>query len=165
METTDGRRVRKAVLFSLILHIILFFFSFAVVGFRPMVMNFLLACIAYSCYLTVREKEIVIYLVLLTIGSFDDMVSLKKDVLGNLQVLGKIINLVTYCLLLYVVGKSYYAFRHAGGLHGRGQQSNLIEDLALAKVKEISAATGGTVLDTLESKLKQKKAIEGDQEN
>ena len=85
-----------------------------------MVMNFLLACIAYSCYLTVREKEIVIYLVLLTIGSFDDMVSLKKDVLGNLQVLGKIINLVTYCLLLYIVGKCYYSFRHAGGLHGRG---------------------------------------------
>ena len=85
-----------------------------------MVMNFLLACIAYSCDLTVREKEIVIYLVLLTIGSFDDMVSLKKDVLGNLQVLGKIINLVTYCLLLYIVGKCYYSFRHAGGLHGRG---------------------------------------------
>jgi hypothetical protein len=40
------------------------------------------------------------------------------DVLGNLQVLGKIINLVTYCLLMFVVGKCYYAFRHSGGLRG-----------------------------------------------
>jgi len=162
VETTDGRRVRKAILFSLVLHILLFFFSFAVVGFRPMVMNFLLASIAYSCYLTVREKEIIIYLVLLTIGSFDDIVSLKKDVLGNLQVLGKIINLVTYCLLLYVVGKCYYAFRHAGGLHGRGTQKDLIEDRALAKVKEIGAASGNKVLNTVESKLRQKKEVVGD---
>jgi len=85
-----------------------------------MVMNFLQASIAYSCYLTVREKEIVIYLFLLVIGSLEDIFSLRKDVLGNLQVLGKIINLVSYCLLLYVVGKCYYSFRHSGGLHGRG---------------------------------------------
>jgi hypothetical protein len=66
--STDGRRVRKSILFALVLHVLLFFFCLAVVGFIPMLANFMLSCWSYSCYLTIREKEIVIYLVLLSVG-------------------------------------------------------------------------------------------------
>ena len=128
----------------------LFFFCLAVVGFIPMLANFLLSCWSYSCYLTIREKEIVIYLVLLGFGSIQGGLSLMHDVLGNFQVLGKIINLVTYCMLMFIVGKCYYAFRHSGGLRGMGQKSAFLEDQILKTIVlngEIIAVKSVEVVD------------------
>ncbi len=37
--TSDGRALRKSMIMALIVHTLLFFFSFAVVGFNSMILN------------------------------------------------------------------------------------------------------------------------------
>ena len=43
--------------------------------------------------------------------------SLLFDTLGNLQVLGKMINVVIYIVIVYLVAKNYYIFRKQGVVH------------------------------------------------
>ena len=57
--------MRYAMLAVTILHILGFALALAMVGFWPMLYNGILAAWAYSCYLTLREKEILFYFVLL----------------------------------------------------------------------------------------------------
>ena len=46
-------------------HILFFCISLAMVGFQPMMLNGFLATWAYSCYLTLNELSIVLYLIFL----------------------------------------------------------------------------------------------------
>ena len=50
------------------------------------------------------------------------------DTLGNLQVLGKMINVVLYIVIVYFTAKNYYRFRRQGGLHGVRNDEDLLED-------------------------------------
>jgi hypothetical protein len=60
----------------------------------------------------------IFYLVILTIGILEGIASLLWDTLGNLQILGKMINICIYVVIAYLVGKNYYFFRKDGGYHG-----------------------------------------------
>ena len=62
--------------------------------------------------------------------------SLLFDTLGNLQVLGKMINVVIYIVIVYLVTKNYYIFRKKGGLHGVRLDDELLEEKLLKKTKD-----------------------------
>ena len=55
-QTAQGRKIRKTMILMCTIHIILFLFSFAVVGFASMFLNLIMACWTYSITLTLREK-------------------------------------------------------------------------------------------------------------
>ena len=61
--TDEGKRLRWAMMAVTILHIINFVVALGLVGFWPMLYNLFLASWAYSCYLTLREKELGLYFV------------------------------------------------------------------------------------------------------
>jgi len=117
---------------ALVVHIILFFFSFAVVGFNSMILNLSMCAQVYSIILTLRERLTVCYVLILAIGIFEGAGSLMFDTLGNLQVLGKMINVVIYIVILYFTAKNYYKFRKQGGLHGVRVEDELLEDRFMA---------------------------------
>jgi hypothetical protein len=110
-QTAQGRRVRKTMILMCTIHIILFFFSFAVVGFNSMLLNLIMAAWTYSIILTLREKQMVFYLLVLAIGITEGTMNLLFEELGNLQILGKMINIVIYLAIGYFVAKNYYFFR------------------------------------------------------
>ena len=64
-ETPEGEWMRCLSLISMIIHQCLFIFCLALVGAGPMVLNFLQACWVYSVYLTMREREMIVYMILL----------------------------------------------------------------------------------------------------
>lgn len=88
--------------------------------------------------------------------------SLLTDTLGNLQVLGKMINVVIYVVIVYLVSKNYYSFRKKGGLHGtKGAEEELLEDRIMKKTKEVAkkAVKGAEVLAVkADEKFEQKMA-------
>ena len=63
--TADGEWMRCVSLITCIIHVGLLVFCLALVGAGAMIMNFLQAAWIYSVYLTMREREMVVYLILL----------------------------------------------------------------------------------------------------
>mgnify|MGYP001347143762 CR=1 FL=1 len=65
----------------------------AIVGFVPMLLNIGNAAWAYSCYLTLRERELGVYFVILIGQVVYDIYDLfSDDKHGNVQVLGHLIS-------------------------------------------------------------------------
>ena len=52
-------------LIATLLHFTLVLLSLALIGFKPMLFNLVQVIWVYSCYLTLREREVVVYLVVL----------------------------------------------------------------------------------------------------
>ena len=88
--------------------------------------------------------------------------SLLFDTLGNLQVLGKMINVVIYIVIVYLVAKNYYIFRKQGGLHGVRLDEELLEDRLVKKTKDVAkkAAKGAEVLAVKTDQKFEKKMAE-----
>ena len=119
--------MRTVLLIALLAHILLFLLTFAIVGFVEMLVNLTMSAWVYSCFLTVRETCVIIYIVLTIFASLECTASLFQGGLGNLQLFGKMINLASHCFLVYLVTRAYYFFRKSGGLHGtKGISTNLI---------------------------------------
>ena len=76
-----------------------------------MLLNLIMAAWTYSIILTLREKQMVFYLLVLAIGITEGTMNLLFEELGNLQILGKMINIVIYLAIGYFVAKNYYFFR------------------------------------------------------
>ena len=90
----------------------MYFVTIAIVGFIPMLINILNAAWAYSCYLTLREREIIFYFILLFLSLVDNTWNLfDNDKKGNVQVLGHLICIAVDVLLGIYIGKAYYHFR------------------------------------------------------
>ena len=87
---------------SMWMHICLFFFSFAVVGFKSSLLNFICASWSYSTYLNCRPGQTYFYLTLLVIGLLEGCYNLLYEENGNIQILGKLINMVVYTIILYI---------------------------------------------------------------
>ena len=107
-----------------IIHFILTLLSLALIGFKPMVFNLIQCMWSYSCYLTLRERECVVYLIILLmqvaycvsrILGLGDNDGEKK---GTFQSLGNMIILGCCILLGYMVGKAYWDFHKHDGLKG-----------------------------------------------
>ena len=129
-ETHEGEQFRFCLGLDTAVHVVLFFGSFAFVGFKSALINLALACWAYSCYLTMREKQAIFYVVLLVLAFAFSIVDLTRDLYGNLQFVSKLVNLVLYGILGVYTCYRYRDFRKSGGLHGTVAMLNekLLED-------------------------------------
>ena len=152
-RTAQGRRIKKAMRFALTIHMLLFFFSFALVGFASSLLNILMSCWTYSITLTLRESQMIFYLLILAVGIVERTYSLMLGELGNLQILGKMINLVVYCLIAYFVSKNYYLFRKGGGLK-QVEKVQLVAALLREKAEEkIDSTVKNSEREDKESKV------------
>ena len=114
------------------LHIVFFLVSLTLIGFFPMLAEIGYATLIYSCYLTLREWEVVAYIALLAAGIIYGFVHIFA--FSNVSLLFYIINLVFYCLALYWAYPAYRDFRKSGGIYGKGkhllqQEKKLKEEL------------------------------------
>ena len=85
----------------------------------------LLECIwIYSCYLTLSEREVWVYMLLLfvtTLLNILDLLGITDSETGkesSFQQLGQFIVLAVVILLGYFIGRASYLFRKSGGIHG-----------------------------------------------
>lgn len=146
--------MRKMLFLGLILHCALVFLCLAMVGFEPMLINLIQACWIYSCFLTLRERQVILYFALLAIQAFYAIYStLRKQPegyrLSSSQLLGRLICLSVVALIFYTLGRAYYAFRKTGGLHGTGalghdpKEALLPEEIAAQKGLNLAERVAG----------------------
>lgn len=162
-RTAAGRRVKKAMILALVVHIILFFFSFAVVGFNSMLLNLIMSAWTYSITLTLRERQLVFYLLCLGIGTLEGIYSLLWDSMGNLQILGKMVNVVIYIVISYFVIKNYYMFRQSGGLHGKAK--DVTEKMLNSEGGKAVTKKGKEVLSAADAKLTEMETAKANEVN
>ena len=119
-----------------------------------MLLNIANAAWSYSCYLTLRERELGVYFVILIGQVVDHVVTLFADKKhGNVQVLGHLICLAFIALTGFYVGRSWYHFRKTGGLRGTGPRENLIEERAYEQAKQIGQKVGEKANDYYDANL------------
>ena len=160
--TAEGDWLRKMCLFATVAHAGLTVTGLAFVGFQCMALNALQCCFSYSCYLTLREREIWIYMFILLCQVLLNLL----DILGvtdnpakahmtesSLQQLGQFIALAMCVLIGYLVGRASYMFRKSGGLHGnlpKGGAPLLLEDQVMGYAQTGAEIAGGMVNDHLD---------------
>ncbi len=89
-----------------------------------MLLNLCMAAWTYSIYLTIRERATVFYLIILCGGIIEAFTSLFfSGKMGNLQILGKMVNMVIYGVISYIVTKNYV-------LHKRSQKEEREDTLS-----------------------------------
>ena len=107
-----------------------------------MLINLLQAAVTYSCYLTLREREVWVYVFLLFVQVISCTLTLcgvgqdehADGGNGAMQTLGRMLCLVFSCLCGFLIGKASYDCRKSGGLHGglaKGDAPLLLEDKLL----------------------------------
>ena len=117
--TEEGQRMRLAMTATTSIHCILYLVCLVLVGFWPMMYNIILAAWSYSCQLTLREREIIFYFVLVILFMVLQFMRLFDDKAeGSIQTLSGMIVAGMYALCLWISGRYYYAFRVSGGLRG-----------------------------------------------
>ena len=86
-ETEEGHWLRRMVFIAMILHCGLAIVNLAMVGFWGMFFNLVQAAWSYSCYLTLREREIWVYMVILGIQTIYQLFAIlgigEKNVMGD----------------------------------------------------------------------------------
>ena len=131
-ETEEGQWLRCCCAISTVVHFCLFVFCMALVGAPSMLLNLFQSAVIYSCYLTLRERELAVYIVLvcgqILQSIFYFVGGEEGESLGAFQTGGGIGNAVACGLLLFANGKAWYAFRMSGGLHGLDVNKPLLED-------------------------------------
>ena len=102
-----------------LVHGLLFVFSLTFVGFLPMFYNLILTSWCYSCYLTLREREIIVYFLMIVVFFTLQLVTFfAGPAEGSLQSLAGVSLAGIYIVTGWVVAHHYYNFRVSGGLHG-----------------------------------------------
>ena len=100
---------------------------------------------SYSCYLTLREWTIILYLLLAVWSSFY-LAYVGAGVLAeSTQILGLYVGIGVDLVTVYYCGRAYYFFRKTGGIKGTGATKDLPEDRLMAGAGQI-ANTGATAL-------------------
>ena len=120
IRTDAGHFLRCCMLVATVTNCLMYFVCIAIVGFLPMLLSILKAAWAYSCYLTLREREIAVYFIFLVASLVCSLWTIfDDDKKGNVQVLGHLINIAINFLLGMYIAKAWYTFRKSGGLHGK----------------------------------------------
>jgi hypothetical protein len=91
----------------------------------------------YSCFLTLREWQIVLYLLFLVVGVIYGITNIFTQPAEVL--IFYIINLVFLCFAVYFCWLAYKAFRMSGGIHGglsREERAKLKEESKEKSLKE-----------------------------
>ena len=115
-DTTEGDTLRFRIGVCLFLHIGFFGVSLSLIGFRSMISELLFAMWAYSTFLTLREWQVIMYVIglffALVYGIFHLFTYPKYSLLFY------IINVIFLGLAFYFVVLAYKNFRYTGGIHG-----------------------------------------------
>ncbi|CDW88769.1 UNKNOWN [Stylonychia lemnae] len=152
-DTLEGDHLRTTVGVLCILHSVFFLVSLTVIGFYSMLMEVAYAVWLYSCYLTLKEWQVVLYIIALFFGFAHGIFNLFQ--FSDMRLLFYIINLVYYGCALFFIIKNYKDFRVTGGIHGaEGTQK-------VKAPKEVSSTKGG---EKSSEKKKGKKTIDSKKE-
>lgn len=116
ISTPEGKNLRKMLGMFMILHIFFFIASLTAMGFVPMLSELGFIIWTFSCYLTLREWEIIMYFVALTCGTIYGLLNLFSA--KNISLLFYILNEIFYFSALYFGTLAYKDFRMSGGIHG-----------------------------------------------
>ena len=115
-ETAQGLHLRRVLKWLTVCHIISFLVSLTVIGFFSMLSEIGYSAWAYSCFLTLREWQVILYLLLLLIGIINGFFNIFA--FSTVSLLFYIVTLVFLGFALYFLFFAYKAFRMAGGIHG-----------------------------------------------
>ena len=130
LYTSQGRWLRKMALLFMVLDLIFFVISLAVVGFGPMFYDIMLAVLGYSVYLTLREWVVMLYMFGKVGAAFHIMFGTSGQNYSNAplqstQIFGKLANSGFHLMSVYFVGRAYYYFRKNGGIWGTSEEGRL----------------------------------------
>ena len=140
------------------IHNVLFVFSLSIIGFAPMMESIFLACWAYSCYLTMNECQILLYVFFVIASVSTNFYVERRDLAPDVfEMIGYLILYVIYGFMLYFLCSGYYRFRHTGGLKGNYDQhgnlierDNLIEDQLSRRANSLIKKAGEGAANQLE---------------
>ena len=69
-HTKEGESMRRSLLLQVVLHLLFFIVGLAYIGFESMITEIIWGLWAYSVYLTLREMQILVYLITMVLGLF-----------------------------------------------------------------------------------------------
>ena len=121
-ETTNpnGEWLRCINCIATLMHFGMALFCMALVGFPAMILNILQCIWSYSVYLTLREREMCLYLLALLAQIAQSLCFLfrgEEKPTGAFQTGGTIGNIVGCGVMLVVGGRALWLFHNTGGLH------------------------------------------------
>ncbi len=86
LSTHEGKRLRTHIGVFMLFHMMFFVTSLTAVGFLPMLTELGFVIWTFSCYLTLREWEIILYLVALSCAAIYGLLNLfaNKNISNNI---------------------------------------------------------------------------------
>ena len=115
-NTPEGLHLRKVVKWMLICHILFTFASFAFAIIFATMTGIIYSVWVYSVYLTLREWQVILYLLTLIFGIIYGIFNIFDEPAETLFFY--ILNIVFLCFAVYFVWMAYKAFRTSGGIYG-----------------------------------------------
>jgi len=116
-DTYEGDDLRFVLKVCCILHGLFFLASIVAIGFISMLQDIFYSCWTYSAFLTLKEWQVILYIVTLFFGSCHGIFNLFMY--SELNLLFFILKLIYYVCALYFVARAYRNFRVTGGIHGK----------------------------------------------
>ena len=126
-ENPNGDWLRCVNAIATFIHFGMALFCMALVGFPPMILNILQCIWSYSVYLTLREREMCLYLLALLAQIAQSLCFLfrgEEKPTGAFQTGGTIGNIVGCGVLLVVGGRALWLFHDTGGLHYKNPEKD-----------------------------------------
>lgn len=150
-----------------IIHGIFFMVALAFTGFQAMITALFLMTWSYSCYLTLREWLVILYVFFLIMTSVGQVLDLtnnneRSNDTTSVQVMGLLIQVGAQVAAVGNVGKAYFFFRKTGGIWGTAGVQNLAEEKLLQKGHDLAAPVlekGEHILDQ-DTRREQKHDLE-----
>jgi hypothetical protein len=143
------------------LHGLFAILSLALVGAEAMYSAQVLGIFSYSCYLTLREWTIVLYLIITTMSAFYLAYAGAGTLAESTQILGLYLGIGVDLVTVYYCGRAYFYFRKTGGIHGVARTGDLPEE-RFVKGAGVIAGTGAAALNAQLSKDNDAKQKEAD---
>ena len=112
----EGVHLRSTIKVCCILHIFFFVAALTLMGFLTTMTELGFSLWSFSCFLTLREWSIIIYMIMLLFSAIYGILNIFT--IGTIGLLFYIMNLMFYILALYYILGAYKHFRDAGGIHG-----------------------------------------------
>ena len=126
--TPQGKWLRNMFACTTFLHIVFAILSLALVGAEAMYSAQVLSILSYSCYLTLREWTIILYLVITFVSAFYLAYAGAGTLAESTQILGLYIGIMVDLATVYYCGRAYYYFRETGGIKGVARTGDLPEE-------------------------------------
>ena len=116
-DTLEGDDLRFVLKVCTILNAIFFLASLTTIGFVAMLQNIAFGFWSYSCFLTLKEWQVIIYIIGLFFGIAHGIFSIFQY--SQLRLLFFILHLIYLSFALYFTVRAYKNFRVTGGIHGK----------------------------------------------